>query len=138
MADKIDEIIQRKKAEKSGEVESQGDQFYSLLGGDGFTEYFFELRFGNGLQTCFNYNDLIWFNHDPGDGSIDLAFGDFMVTVKGRGLSNLFQAIKGKRVAWVKEADSEMQDHKGNDCFVSEIAITPPKDFAGEEIEQEK
>jgi hypothetical protein len=40
--------------------------------------------------------------------------------------------VKGKRVAWVKEADSNLQDHKDNDCFIEEISITPPKGFTEE------
>ena len=136
MADKIDEIIQQRK-KPMGEAEGTGDAFFSVMGGDGMTEFFLELRFQNGLQTCFNYTDLMWFNHDPEGGCIDLAFGDFLVTIKGRGLANLFSAIKSKRVAWVKEADSEFQDNNSNSCFISEIAITPPKDFAAEDTASE-
>ena len=47
-------------------------------------------------------------------------------------LNVFFNGVKGKRVAWVKEADSNLQDHKDNECFVEEISITPPKGFTEE------
>lgn len=134
--DRIDEILEqkRRKADKPADASLQpdGDKFFSILVGDGMQEHFLELQFSNGLQTCFSYTDLIWFNHDPESGCIDLAFGGFLVTIKGRGLQPLFVGIKQKRVAWVKESDSEMQDHKDNDTFIEEIVITPPKDFTVE------
>ena len=130
---RIDEILQqRQKAEKPPEAEAEGDKFYSALVGDAIHEHFLELRFANGLQTCFSYGDLMWFNHDPEAGCIDLAFGGFLVTVKGRGLASLFHSIKQKRVGWVKEADTSLQDHKGNECFIEEITITPPESFTDE------
>ncbi|MBK8091535.1 MAG: hypothetical protein IPK32_06005 [Verrucomicrobiaceae bacterium] len=134
--DRIDEILEqkRKKADKpaDGSLQPDGDKFFSILVGESMQEHFLELQFSTGLQTCFSYTDLIWFNHDPESGCIDLAFGGFLVTIKGRGLQPLFTGIKQKRVAWVKEADSEMQDHKGNDCFVEGIEINWPKDFVEE------
>lgn len=136
MADKIDEILKQRQA-VAAEPETAGDKFFSILVGEGLQENFLEFQFQNGLQTCFNYSDLLWFNHDPEAGCIDLEFGGFLITVKGRGLRPLFNGIKGKRVAWVKEADDELQDHKDNECFVESISITPPKDFAGEEASEE-
>ena len=133
MADKIDEILkQRQAAEKPAELKPDADKFYSILIGEGLQDNFLELQFRNGLQTCFNYTDLLWFNHDPESGCIDLEIGGFLITIKGRGLRPLFQAIKNKRVGWVKEADSGLQDHKDNDCFIEEISIVPPKGFAEE------
>lgn len=134
MSDKIDEIIKkRQSAEKPAEVMSDGDKFFSTLVGEGMQEHFLELQFKNGLQTCFSYTDLLWFNHDPESGCIDAEIGGFLITIKGRGLRPLFNGIKAKRVAWVKEADSELQDHKDNESFVEEISITPPKGFSVEE-----
>ncbi|MCB1202909.1 MAG: hypothetical protein KDN18_01515 [Verrucomicrobiae bacterium] len=138
--DRIDQILEekRRKAEQPGTAQGAGgDKFFSVMLGEGMQENFLELQFSNGLQTCFSYTDLIWFNHDPESGCIDLAFGGFLVTVKGRGLRPLFSAIKQKRVAWVKEADSEMQDHQDNETFIEGITITPPKDFT-EESETEE
>jgi len=37
----------------------------------------------------------------------------------------LFDGIKKKRVVWIKEADSEMQDHEGNKVFIEEISFEP-------------
>jgi hypothetical protein len=137
--DKIDAILeQRRKAEPPAaapDAEVSGDKFFSILIGESIQEYFLELQFSNGLQTCFSYTDLSWFNHDPESGCIDLAFGGFLVTIKGRGLRLLFNGLKQKRVNWIKEADSELQDHKDNESFVEEITITPPKGFTDEDAE---
>src|SRR5581483_3997324 len=107
---------------------SEDDKFYSILGGDGLDEFYLELKFRIGVRTCFSYTDLQWFNYDPEAGCIDLEFGGFLVTLKGRGLGGaLFDAIRRRRVVWVKEADLKAQDHPGNETFISEILITPPK-----------
>ena len=140
MSAKIDEILkQRRAAEQPEEAEPEGDKFYSILLLEGVQEHFFEVQFRSGLQTCFSYNDLTWFVHDPDSGCIDLEFGGIQVTVKGRGLMPIFNGVKAKRLAWVKEAAEPLQDHKGNDCFVEEITITPPSDFTadGEEAAQQ-
>ena len=134
MADKIDEIMRQRQSAPAEPVKAEeGDKFFSILMADGLQEHYLEFRFRNGLQTCFNYTSLLWFNHDPESGCIDLEFGGFLVTVKGRGLRPLFEGIKNKRVAWVKEADTELQDHKDNECFIEELSITPPKGFEEEE-----
>jgi hypothetical protein len=131
--DSIDRILeQRKLAENPAPIED--DKFFSILVGEAIQEHFLELRFRSGLRTCFSYTDLLWFNFDPEAGCIDLEIGGFLITVKGRGLATeLFNGIKSKRVAWVKECDSEMQDNKSNSVFISEITITPPKGFTEEE-----
>ncbi len=130
---RIDEIIQqRQKTDRPPEAEAEGDKFYSVLVGDAIQEHFLELRFSNGLQTAFSYSDLMWFSHDPEAGCVDLAFGGFLVTIKGRGLGPMFHSLKQKRVNYVKEADAELQDHAANAVFVENISITPPKEF-GEE-----
>lgn len=133
MGNAIEEILKKREASRTAEVpEGDDDKFFSILIGDGLVENFLELRFRDGSCTCFSYTDLIWFNYVPEDG-LDLDFGGFLITIKGRGLApKLFGGIKQKRVAWVKESDVELQDHAGNDCFVSEITITPPKGYAGE------
>ena len=137
--DQIDKILEQKrqKSEKpaDGSLQPDGDKFFSILVGETMQEHFLELQFSNGLQTCFSYTDLLWFNHDPENGCIDLAFGDFLVTIKGRGLKPIFESVKQKRVGWVKEADAQLQDHKGNETFIQEISITPPKNFTEEQAD---
>jgi hypothetical protein len=132
MADKIDEIIAKKKSGQ--ETPDKENKFSLIVSGGNLQENFLELQFKNGLRTCFSYSDLTWFNFDPDAGCIDLEFGGFLVTIKGRGLyPALFTGFKNKQVAWVKEADSEMQDNKENENFVEEITVTPPKGFGGDE-----
>jgi len=130
---KIDEILKEREGKSKASVhrlsEAKGeDKFFSIIAGEGMEENFLELRFKSGMSTCFSYSDLMWFNHDPEAGCLDLEFGGFLVTVEGRGLCpELFNGIKQKRVAWVKEADSDMQDHEGNTTYVASILLTPPK-----------
>ena len=138
--DAVDRVLGKKPAEThvgaitTPPAPEDADKFYSVLGGEGLYENFLELRFRSGLKTCFSYTDLMWFNFDPEANCIDLEFGGYLVTVKGRGLGEaLFNAIKQKRVAWIKEADVEMQDHSGNPTFIQEITITPPATDAKEE-----
>lgn len=133
MANTIDEILQKRRSQEAASEEPVvEDKFYSILVGEGMQEHFLELRFTNGLCTCFSYTDLLWFNHDPEMGCLDLAFGGFLITIKGRGLVPVFNGIKQKRVGWVMEADATLQDHDRNTCFIEEIGITPPKDFTDE------
>lgn len=131
--DAIDKVLGRKPAESHAaavappSATDTGDKFYSVLGGEGLQEHFLELRFRIGLRSCFSYTDLVWFNYDPEAGCIDLEFGGFLITIKGRGLGDaLFNGFKQKRVAWIKEADVEMQDHPGNVTFIEEITLIPP------------
>src|SRR5579862_8197141 len=105
----IDKILEAKKqaASPAPVKEKQEDKFFSVLGGEGLHEDFLEFQLRNGTFVCFNYNDLQWFNWDPKAGIIDLEFGGLLVTIKGRGFfPKLWNGIKTKRVAWVKEADS--------------------------------
>jgi hypothetical protein len=126
----IDKVLEARRAAVTlATTAAEGDKFYSILVGEGLQEHFLELQFRIGLKTCFSYTDLQWFNYDPDAGCIDLEFGGFLVTLKGRGLGDrLFHGLKQKRVAWVKEADTDMQDHKGNETFIEEIGITPPRE----------
>lgn len=127
--DSIDRVLQSKRPTETAAANAEdGDKFYSVLGGEGLDEHFLELRFRTGMKSCFSYTDLQWFNYDPDGGTIDLEFGGFLITVKGRGLGDaLFNGFKQKRVSWVKEADTEMQDHQANKVFIENITITPPE-----------
>jgi hypothetical protein len=90
----------------------------------------------DGLRMCLSYTDLSWFSYDPDDARIDLEFGTIFVTIKGRGLGGaLWDGIKHKRVAWIKEADTKMQDHPGNEVYVEEIVFITPKDASKDEAE---
>ena len=138
--DAVDRVLARKPADSHAAAVAtppaaeENGKFYSALLGEGLHEHFLELRFRIGLRSCFSYADLSWFNYDPEAGCIDLEFGGFLVTLKGRGLGDaLFNYLKQKRVAGVKEADVEMEDHPGNPTFIEEITISPPASNAKEE-----
>jgi hypothetical protein len=127
----IDKILEsrRQTAAPPPDLKTEEDKFYSILVGDVVQEHFLELQFRAGPRTCFSYTDLMWFNYDPEGGFLDMEFGGYLVTLKGRGLGGtLFTGIKQKRVSWVKEADSEMQDHDRNALFIESITIVPPKE----------
>lgn len=128
----IDKILESRK---SGGTEREG-KFYSALSGEASQENYLEIRFRDGLKTCFSYSDLVWFNFDPESGILDLEFGGFLVSVKGRGLGDkLFHQIKSKRVAWIKEAESDFQDNDKIETYIEEITITPPEGFGDDEEE---
>ena len=130
MSDTIDSILD---AHRKNPDESPAG-FYQLIRVDG-SEHFLEIRFRDGIKTAFAYDKLSWFNYSPETSALDLNFMGTTVSVEGRGLDDLFQALKGKRVSWVKEADTELQDNDANSCFIKEIWITPPDDSDGEEEE---
>ncbi len=127
MSDAIDAILAAKQKTAVAE------RFYSILKADGLNEEFFEIQFRTGLRACLSYDSLSWFSFNPDDGIIDLEFGGFLVMIKGRGLMpHLFNGIKTKRVAWVREADSNFQDNPEFECFIESIHAEFPKGFGGE------
>ena len=67
-ASTIDEILKERRRKGGGTSESIGEdpaKFYSVLSAEGLQENFLEIRFQDGLRTCFAYADLSWFNYDP-------------------------------------------------------------------------
>ena len=70
-----------------------------------------------------------WFSFDPGDGIVDLEFGEFLITIEGTGLLAVFEAVKARRLAWVRELGNEI---KGDEkVIVSVIRINPPSTESG-------
>jgi hypothetical protein len=132
--DSIDKILEAKRQTVAAPTDAEGDKFYSILIGEGLQEHYLELKMRDGLRICLSYTDLMWFSLDPEGPKIDLEFGGIFVTIKGRGLGDrLFDGIKQKRVAWVKEADTEMQDHPANKIFIEEITFLTKKEEAAPE-----
>ncbi len=127
--DSIDKVLGARKPAAEVVAEGEGDKFYSIMVGEGTEEHYLELKLRDGIRICLSYTDLAWFSYDPDGPTINLEFGVLFATIKGRGLGDaLFNGIKQKRVAWVKEADTEMQDHKGNKVFIEEISVALPKE----------
>ncbi|MDF1816148.1 MAG: hypothetical protein P1V20_28360 [Verrucomicrobiales bacterium] len=127
----IDNILEKRKTRQT---DNREEKSYSVVSAEGRHEHFLELQFRDGLKTCFAYNDLVFINFDPDENLLDAEFGGFMVSFKGRGLGGkLFHHLKSKRVAWVKEADSEFEDNDSREVYISEISITPPEGFSNEE-----
>ena len=126
----VEKILESRRAQSESSAAApaaDSDKFSLILIGDKMEENFLELKFRTGLRTAFPYSDILFMNYDPDSSSLDVDFGGFLVTVKGRGLGDrVFDGIKQKRVVWLKEADSAMQDHKGNELFIDEILVTPP------------
>ena len=131
--DSIDKILEAKRqAEKQAEKPAESKEihpFYSILVGETTQEHYLEFKMQDGLCVCLSYTDLSWFSYDPEVPSIELEFGVSFVTIKGRGLGGrLWTGIKQKRVAWVKERDTKMQDHPGNELYIEEITFLAKKD----------
>jgi len=132
----IDDILAERRGTSEEEHSVDPDKFYSVISADGYQENYLEIRFRDGLRTCFAYADLNWFNHDPDEGTLDLDFNGFLISLIGRGFGEkLFHSIKSKRAAWVKEADSDFQDNPANEVYIEKILITPPDGFAAESEE---
>jgi hypothetical protein len=125
MADAIERILASRRSEQPKTEEKSEEKFFLSLS-PGLQENFLELQLRDGLRAAFSYGDLMWLNYSPSSKCLDLEFGSALVTIKGRGLyPTLFTRLKEKRVVWVKEADSEMQDHDENDSFIEAIEILP-------------
>ncbi len=135
----IDRIIEQRRQAVPEEAPVEDAKFFSVLGAEGINEEFLEFQLRDGEKTCFAYSDLIWFSHHPETGFLDLDFGGFTVSIKGRGLGErLFKGIKQKRVAWIKESDSEMEDNPRNEAYIETILIAPPQTEAESADEPEK
>lgn len=133
MSDKIDSILE---AHRKSQPEEANSKFFQLIRVEG-SEQFLEIQFRDGIRTAFAYDKLGWFNYSPETNMLDLDFMGTTVSIEGRGLGDLFQALKGKKVSWVKEADTDLQDNEANSCYIKEITITPPDDDFGGEAEAE-
>lgn len=129
--DSIDKVLAERRAATQPATEAEADKFFSILVGDGDEEQYLELKMRDGMRICLSYTDLAWFSFDPEGPKIDLEFGGIFATIKGRGLGDaLFNGLKKKRVAWIQEADTKMQDHAKNSVFIEEITFQTPKDEA--------
>ncbi len=116
--------------------ETSSTRFYQMMRGENL-EHYIEFRFRDGIRTAFSYDKLSWFNFSPEHGMLDLNFMGTMVSIEGRGLDEFFQALKAKKISWVKEAETEWQDNNANTVFIKEITILPPKDDF-EELDDER
>jgi hypothetical protein len=132
MPDKIDEILQGRRQQAAAPPaapDDEADKFFSVLGGDLVDDPFVEFRFRDGFRLALPYRDVVWISCDP-EGEIKMDFGSTTMVIKGRGLAGgLFDGLKQKRVIWIQEANTEMQDHDKNKVFIADI------DFEREEPE---
>lgn len=126
---------EKDSAQPAAPVEPEVDErFFSLVRGENGLEEYLEFRFRTGSQTCFAFKDLTWFNYSKTENLIDLGFGLFIVTIEGRGLvPRLYDAIKARRVKWIREADDKLQDSPEFDCFIQAITVQAPQGFGEEE-----
>ncbi len=130
--DAIERVLASRREAVPPPAEDEGEKFFSILQGD-LQEHYLELKLRDGLRICLSYTDLMWFSLDPEGPKIDLEFGGIFVTIKGHGLGEaLFNGIKQKRVAWIKEADTAMQNHSGNKVFIEEITFVTKTEEAAE------
>lgn len=132
MGDSVDKVLENRRLQAQATPpavpnQEEGDKFYSILGGDVVDDPFLELKFRDGLKLCLPYRDIVWLSYDPEKTpNIKIDFGSTTICIKGRGLDGeLFEGLKHKRVVWIKEADSEMQDHDKNKVFIDDIGFEP-------------
>lgn len=124
MSDSIESILKSRQS-------TEEDFFYKVARIDG-VEHYLEFRFRNGVRTAFALGDLVWINFDPDDG-VSMSFGTAIVEVKGRGLyPTLFDALKQKKVLWVREADTEMEDNASHALFIGDLFVIPADEFGKE------
>lgn len=127
--------LNNRHQEEEPEEDSEARKYFSVLKIEGVTTDFLELRFRNGAAFFLSYSELDYFNYDP-SGVIDMICGSFTVEIHGRNLRRLLDAIKGKKVAWIREADKEAEDVPENESFIASIYVQLPKGFGEEEEPQ--
>lgn len=136
MSNTIDSILaahRQKHQQEETPPDDAPEQFFCIVKVEGMTTDFLEIRFRNGAIFFLNYSELSFFNYSPA-GIIDMIFGGFRVEIHGRGLApKLVEAIKAKRVAWVREADADMEEGMDYKSFVREIFVEFPQGFGEEE-----
>lgn len=133
MSNSVDSILaEHRKKHQQEEPEEDAGKYFSVLKIEGVTTDFLELRFRNGAAFFMSYSELDYFNYDP-SGVIDMICGSFSVEIHGRNLRRLLDAIKGKKVAWIREADKEAEDNAELENFISNIYVSLPEGFGEEE-----
>lgn len=111
---------------------------FQLIRGDASQEGFLELRFRSGIQAAFAYHSLFWINLDNANGVIDMDFQGITISIEGRGLKQIFEFLKLKKISWIRESDTEMEDNKSAEIFISRLTITPPAEFGADGEEEEE
>jgi len=138
MSDTVDSILaEHRKRHQQEEPEEEAGKYFSVLKIEGVTTDFLELRFRNGAAFFMSYSELDYFNYDP-SGVIDMICGSFSVEIHGRNLRRLLDAIKAKKVAWIREADKEAEDSPENENFIGNIYVNLPEGFGDEDESGEK
>lgn len=138
MSEFVESILaehKKRHQEEEPEEDSEAGKYFSVLKIEGVTTDFLELRFRNGAAFFLSYSELDYFNYDP-SGVIDMICGSFTVEIHGRNLRRLLDAIKGKKVAWIREADKEAEDVPENESFIANIYVQLPKGFGEQEEPQ--
>ena len=101
------------------------DEFrcYAALRGPRQVAFMLELRFADGNGDAFDYGMLGRARFDPSAGLV-LQFGTGLVTITGKNLRPLFEAVLTHRVAWVAEADDPAAAARDPDaCVVTAIEV---------------
>lgn len=130
MTDRFEEILKRKNSDKLKVIEgsfgkSCHDQYFAIVPDDKQEEYLLEVRTRDGFCSAFQFFSITWLVYEPDIGII-VDFNGYTVSIEGKGLKGaLYDAIKRRRVSWIKESDDPSAD-AGKDIYVSKITISPP------------
>ena len=82
-----------------------------------------DLRFRDGSRRAFPYSYLSQAAFDPNDG-ITLMYASGAVTITGRNLAGIYQAVTNQTAIAVVEAASGFDDGDEATAFVETIAVT--------------
>lgn len=91
---------------------------YSLLG-PRRQELFLDLRLRCGDDLALPYVDIAGMRHRPGEGTIIIALRPGKVTIRGRNLKAIYQALLSHRVRFIRECD-ERPEFQADDAVVVE------------------
>ena len=81
-----------------------------------------DLRKKTGDRETFPYSYLVRMRFDK-SGIITLKFSDTKVTVIGRNLLGLYDALSVHKVTWIQEGDDRYDERSESEPFISAIKI---------------
>lgn len=81
-----------------------------------------DFRFKTGDSENFPYSYLVRMRFDK-SGIITLKFSDTKVTITGRNLLGLYDALSVHKVRWIQEGDDRYNERSESEPFISAIKI---------------
>ena len=101
------ELVRPTVAAEAAEVETapaETEEAYSHLAADRHQKVMLELRLASGNAEALSYSYLVKVRFDPSRG-IFMDFSGYRLTIAGRNLRPLFEALVRHRVAYIQETE---------------------------------